>query len=309
MVNTIKPAVVVAVLTYRRNDDLNALIPMVLGQLDEVEVPTQLLVVDNDPESGAEKVILTFFDNRIKYVSEPRPGIAAARNRALLESEAATAVVFLDDDERPTPGWLLNLWRTYLATGAAGVVGPVISSFSGSIDPWITGGGFFDRRRLPTGTPVQVAASNNLLLDCGELASLGLRFDDRLGLIGGSDNLFTQQLSRSGEKIIWCDEACVLDIVPSSRVTRSWVLRRSFRTGNGTSLVELVLTKSLIPRTMTRARLIGVGLSRMAFGLGRVVGGWATRSVPRQARGFRNLARGAGLITGALGISYAEYRR
>ena len=309
MVNTIKPTVVVAVLTYRRNDDLQAVIPMVLKQFDDVDVPTQLLVVDNDPELGAEKIVSTFSDERLKYVSEPKPGIAAARNRALVESESATAMVFLDDDERPMPEWLSNLWRTYLATGAAGVVGPVISSFSEPVDPWITGGGFFERRRLPTGTSIRVAATNNLLLDCEKVASLGLRFDDRLGLIGGSDNLFTQQLSRSGAEIVWCDEASVFDIVPSTRVTRNWVLRRSFRTGNGTSLVELTLTTSLIPRTLVRARLIATGLSRMIFGLGRIAGGAATRCVPRQARGFRNLARGAGLFAGALGISYAEYRR
>ena len=52
---------------------------------------------------------------------------------------------------------------------AAAVVGPVRSDYARDPSPWVQAGRFFDRRRLPTGTPVEVAATNNLLLDLHEV--------------------------------------------------------------------------------------------------------------------------------------------
>ena len=88
-----------------------------------------VLVVDNDPDGGARETA-SQFGGGIAYVHEPTPGIAAARNRALAESVDFDLLVFIDDDERPTTGWLTSLLATRLRTGADGVVGPVVSTFA-----------------------------------------------------------------------------------------------------------------------------------------------------------------------------------
>ena len=75
-------------LTYHRPDDLRAALPLLLEQVSEAgddRVHADLLVVDNDPEGSAEPIVAGHRHPRLRYVVEPRPGIAAARNRALDE--------------------------------------------------------------------------------------------------------------------------------------------------------------------------------------------------------------------------------
>lgn len=299
----------VAVLTYQRPHDLTALYPHLVRELDRSPVPATVLIVDNDPAAGARSIVDSFTDPRIRYVQEPTPGIAAARNRALDEITDADLLVFLDDDERPVEGWLGFLVETYLQTRPAGVVGPVTSDFMGEPDPWIVQGGFFRRRSLPTGTEVAIAATNNLLLDVRVVRAHGLRFDERLGTIGGEDTLFTRRLTSAGGRLVWCAEALVHDVVPPERMTRRWVLSRAFRMGGSASAVEVVLAGSASRRLVARARQVALGVTRLGAGVVRLAVGLATFSMARRAAGARNLARGAGLIAGSFGYVREEYRR
>lgn len=61
------------------------------------------------------------------------------------------------------------------------------------------------------GTRRGVSATNNLLLDLQQIHELDLRFDERFGLTGRSDTLFTRQLAKRGALMLWCDEATVID--------------------------------------------------------------------------------------------------
>ncbi|GGL87418.1 glycosyltransferase [Nakamurella endophytica] len=302
------PPVVVAMLTYRRPDDLEAAVPAVLEQARAVEPPATLLVVDNDPAGSARQVLQRWAAPDVRYVHEPRPGIAAARNRALDECPDGALLVFIDDDERPRPGWLAALLQTYREHRPAAVVGAVVSEYDAEPDRWIRAGRFFDRRRLLTGTPTDVAATNNLLLDIAVVRRAGLRFDDRFGQSGGSDTLFSRQLSQVGA-LIWCDEAVVVDRVPVSRLTRSWVLRRAFRSGNSWVRTSVVLAPDARARSAVRLRATGRGAVRTAGGSARLAVGVATRSLAQQARGRRTLARGAGMLAGVWGHVHVEYRR
>ena len=305
----------VAVLTYQRAADLAEALPPLVEQVRSViddRTTADLLVVDNDPAASARDLVAGFAVDagvRVDYQHEPIPGIAAARNRALRTSTDADLLVFIDDDERPSPDWLKLLLDTYTRYRPAAVVGPVVSEFAEEPEPWITSGRFFIRARRPTGTPVQVAATNNLLLDLRQVRRLGLEFDVEFGLSGGSDTLFTRQLHRQGGDLIWCDEAVVTDVVPVSRSTRTWVLRRALRMGNSWSRTSVVLTRSPLRRLLVRLQLSGSGLVRIAGGLVRVVVGVASRSPSRRAPGFRTAARGAGLLSGAWGYVYSEYKR
>ncbi|MCZ2819101.1 glycosyltransferase [Modestobacter sp. VKM Ac-2977] len=304
--------VLIGVLTFRRPDDLAALLPVLLEQAAEVDRPERrvgVLVVDNDPQGSARGVVDELGSALVRYVVEPTPGIAAARNRVLDEAEGCTFVVFIDDDERPRPGWLAHLLRTQEETGAAAVAGAVVSAFEGPLDPWVRDGAFFSRRRLATGTVIDVAATNNLLLDVAAVRAAGLRFDAAFGLSGGSDTLFTRLLAASGARLVWCDEAVVTDSVPSSRMTREWVLRRAFRSGNSASRVDLVLAGSAPARSRARLRGARRGAPRLVAGLARWLLGCVVGSAPHRARGLRTACRGAGMLTGSFGVVYHEYRR
>lgn len=310
------PRTVVGALTYKRPDDLRAALPMLVEQAALLDPPAQVLVVDNDPEGGARDVVEDLARRSaadggpvVRYAHEPEPGIAAARNRAFDECADADVLVFIDDDERPVPTWLRLLVDTYLLDRPEAVVGPVVSEYEQEPDAWVTAGRFFDRRRLPTGTVTDVAATNNLLLDLHRVRALGLRFDERFGLSGGSDQLLTRQLAQAGGRLVWCDEAVVVDVVPPDRVTRRWVLARAYRNGNTWGRTSVVLADGALGRTVARARITGQGLVRAAGGAARLAFGTVTGSLAHQAKGRRTYARGTGMIAGAYGTVYVEYAR
>jgi succinoglycan biosynthesis protein ExoM len=323
-VTTLPPAprlLTVAVLTFRRPSDLDAVLPLLVEQARDVRglgVEARVLVVDNDAggsgrerveaEAGAERAAST--DGvAVDYVVETTAGIASARNRALSESGDSDLLVFIDDDERPSERWLAELVALQADTGAAAVVGPVRSEYEVEPEPFIVEGRFFVRRRLPTGTAVEVAATNNLLLDLAVVRRQGLTFDVALGQLGGEDTLFTRSLVAGGGTILWCAEAVVTDVVPAHRVTRRWVVRRAYSSGNGWSLTSVMLAARGPARLTTRLRLSAKGGLRLGGGVARLVLGTVVRSLGQRARGVRTIARGAGMVAGAWGAGYREYGR
>lgn len=308
MVSVSFESITVAVLTFKRPKELIALLPELVRQCSGLDRRADVLVVDNDPEGSGAAAIEQAGLAGVRVVHEMEPGIAAARNRALDESDA-DLLVFIDDDERPVAEWLSLMVSTFATRTCAGVVGPVESEMAIEPEEWVAEGGFFERRALATGTEVEVAATNNLLLDMRVVRSLDLSFDARFGLSGGSDTLFTRALTSAGHRLVWCQEALVHDIVPAERLTRDWVLRRARRSGNSWSRTSVVLAESSTERAVVRVRLVAVGAIRVVVGAARWAVGTATRQGSQQARGQRTLERGRGMIGGAVGSVVVEYRR
>ncbi len=221
----------IAVLTYRRPGDIAAVLPLLRDQAvsgGDEHTEIDIVVVDNDPAGSARPLVTNFAAEHhgvaVHYENETTPGISAARNRALATAVDRDVLVFIDDDERPTPAWLTSLLATYREHRSAAVVGPVISEFEGEPDRWVRAGRLFSRPRLATGTQVDVAATNNLLLDLHQIRALGLSFDPRFGLSGGADTMFTRELHREGGAMTWSDDAVVIDVVPRQRSTMRWVM-------------------------------------------------------------------------------------
>jgi succinoglycan biosynthesis protein ExoM len=305
--------VTVAVPTFRRNQHLAELVPLLLAQCRQLASSgahvAEVLVVDNDPGGGAADLVRSWAEEGVRYVHEATPGLSAARNRALAESPKARLLAFMDDDGRPDDGWLAELVRTWGADRPAAVAGRVVERFEVEPDPWIVAGRFFRRRSMPTHTRVEAAPAGNLLLDLDVVRRLGLRFDPRFGLSGGEDTLFTRRLTAAGEAIVWCDESRVVDLVPRERMTRRWVLARAFSHGNSWSQVEQALRPTPGARRAARASAAGAGAVRVAGGLATAALGLLTRSQRRQARGLRAAMRGAGMVYGAVGGVVEEYAR
>jgi len=305
--------VTIAVPTYRRPDDLGALLPVLLEHAREAgaggRYAVEVLVVDNDPDGGAAATVAGITGSDVRYAHEPTPGIAAVRNRALDEAGDSTLMAFIDDDERPEAGWLTALLTTWADTGAAAVSGRILAEYAGELDPWIRAGEFFVRRRMPTGTPIDVAAGGNLLLDLDQVRAAGVRFDLALGLGGGEDTLFSRSLARAGCRMVWCDESGAVDRVPPSRMTRALVLTRAWSHGNRTILIRLWLAEGRWARLEVRARGVVGGLLRVAAGAAHWTWGLLSRSLRHRARGLRGVLRGAGMVAGACGLVFEEYAR
>lgn len=297
------PSVVVAVPTYRRPEQLAAMLPDVLAQAAVLDGwDAQVLVVDNDPDGSAAGVVGV----AARYVHEPAPGLAAVRNRALDEAEHADVLAFIDDDEIPGEGWLAALLATWEQWRCVAVTGPVRSEFASEPSDWIRGCGLFDRRSHPTGHEVTSMATNNVLLDLGAVRALGLRFDERFGRSGSEDTMFARAIRDYGEVIRWCDEAEVIEPVPAERARRRWVLRRAFRAGTTWSAIEIVRSPDG-RRLITRIEMIGRALFRAGQAIGQLM--VPGRSVRRRAAAEVLLAARIGMLLGALGYLHGEYRR
>ncbi|GAB2692494.1 glycosyltransferase family 2 protein [Thalassiella azotivora] len=304
----------VAVLTYLRPAHLAEVLPLLSDQVADVAdrvAAARVLVVDNSPQGSARgqvDAVARTLAGSVAYVHEPRPGIPAARNRALDSSGDDDLLVFVDDDERPAPGWLGALLDRFAAERPAAVVGAVVPRYEVPPPPFVVAGRFFERRRFTSGTCVPAAATSNLLLDLRVVRRWGLRFDEGLGLTGADDTYFTRYLVRRGERIVWCDEAVVVDVVPAARARVGWVLLRAVRSGNTWAIVSVRLAGTTVERATARTAALGAGLARVAGGA--LVALLSLRGSPaRRAHALRTVCRGVGLLLGAVGVAYVEYQR
>ncbi|MDT4928026.1 MAG: hypothetical protein QOF92_893 [Pseudonocardiales bacterium] len=309
--------VTVAVATFHRRDHLAALLPLLSQQAQQVSADpdcaahVDILVVDNDPAGSGAELVSELALPATRSVVEAAPGISAARNRALTDADPADVLVFIDDDEQPTSGWLKSLLQTWRSDHPAAVVGPVETLFAVAPEPWVIAGEFFARRsraETRTGEAIARGATNNLLLDLRQINTMGLRFDERFGISGGGDTQFTTRVAREA-RMVWCREAVVTELVPAERTTRHWLLSRAFSYGTTDSRVALSLTSGFAQRCAAAMRCCAVGLPRIAVGATRWLVGTVTRSDRQHALGLQTLLRGAGLVAGAFGYSYHRYRR
>lgn len=296
--------------TFRRPAALARLLPELVDQLQAYPGAGSVVVVDNDPAGGAREQVSAWADRGVHYVHEPRPGIAAARNRALASAGDAALLVFVDDDGLPTPGWLGRMVAAWQRWHPTAVSGPAVPRFEeGEPDAWVAGSGIFDRTVRASGTLIGGASSANLLLDLAQLRAYGLEFDEAFGLTGGSDTMLTHAIVAAGGQIRWCDEAEVLDFHSVDRMTRAWVRRRSNRTGNDWSRVALALTSPGLRRLLERLELVARGAVRGATGLTNQVRGAVGGDVAQRALGACQVSTAVGVVGGALGVVSVEYGR
>lgn len=304
--------VAVAIPTFCRPEKLGELLAALPDRVAEVgeTASIEVLVVDNDPAGSAERVVAQMSSTLpVRWIHEKSPGIACARNRALDEARDFDLLAFIDDDERPLPGWLIALIDTWLATRAAAVMGRVISVFDEEVDPWLLATGVFRRRERVTGSDVSVAAAGNLLLDLKQVRESAVRFDPAIGLAGGEDTLFSRQLVRSGRRMVWCNESRAEDFVPPERLTRAWAMKRAFNGGNIGVFVELSLASGRHSRLSVRIQGLFGGSARMTAGWTAHLWGRIRHDLVANARGLRTAHRGRGMFAASIGHRHLEYSR
>lgn len=310
-----RPAVSVGMLTFRRTDQLPTVLPPILAQLRDYNRATgtdgEFLVVDNDLDGSAGPVIAQFSqaNPEVRYIHEPRPGIAVARQRCLEETAADHLLQFIDDDETPQDGWLASMIDAWSRFGhPAAVVGCVYPEYASPPSEFVSEGAFFVRPTYPTGTEMPGGWSSNLLVDAPQVRRLGVAFDPRLGMRGGEDTLFTWTIRDRGGRIIFCAEGVVLDLVPDERNSQEWVLRRAWHHGTVHSFLTLLRAPNRAGRLIRRVSLVGRGTVRATVGLLIAAMGKLRGSLSTYARGLRMHHRGRGIVHGAVVETEGEYK-
>ena len=230
-----KVHITVCICTFKRPDLLERLLDVLDRQQDTEGFRYSVVVADNDRGKSAEEVVSRCALRAcvpITYCVEPQQNIALARNRALSQA-TGDFVALIDDDEYPSPHWLCHLLATCNATGADGVLGPVLPSFQQSPPRWAIKGRFFERPTHETGHIIKVSdmRSGNVLLPREILQGSEAPFRAEFGT-GGEDTDFFLRMVQAGCVFVWCNEAAVYEEVPPSRCKRRYLLERSLRSGN-----------------------------------------------------------------------------
>lgn len=290
----------IAVATYRRAEDLSALLKSLALQTGNYDV--RYLVVDNDA-NGSAAVVVHEAPLKIDYVVEPVPGIVAARNRALdfFALSDCDCIVFIDDDETADEVWLLALLSHLNTTGADAVTGPVITIYPDDTPKWISSGGFMQRRIRETGSQVAAAATNNTVLRRASWVAAGEpRFDPSFSETGGSDWDFFRRLHDGGAVIGYTADAVVREGVPRSRMTARWLLRRGIRNG--------VVNARLLARRRTRLGVLIFGIGLVGKGALLVLRD-GIRGKALQATSVNRALDGVGHVYASVGGRVLEYKR
>jgi hypothetical protein len=291
--------IAVCIASCRRPEGLFALLGALDAQVFTAPEPAlRIVVVDNDPAGSARSVCedaRRWLRHPLRYLQEKRPGIPMARNAAVSAAWDAPWLAFVDDDERPEPGWLDALRHAQREHGADLVAGPVLPRFEREPPAWLRRGRFLEYE--PSGP--HSARTGNLLVRTRCLAEQPVLFDERMVPIGEDRELF-ERVAAAGARSVWAPGAIVHETVPCERMTLRYVLARGYRVGVAASRIACI--RGPRGRAAARALLHGgwcalrgtleatgtplrgaaagaAGLRLLAFGLGR----W---------RGLRGPARG-----------------
>jgi glycosyltransferase involved in cell wall biosynthesis len=287
-----------AVCTYNRSERLSDLISAMRAQ--QCPVPYEILVVDNNSQDGTGEMLERLASApgmTLRWVKEPRQGIAFARNRAIQESLDSDYLVFMDDDEMPQPGLLEAAVRVLEDEGADCVGGRVKVCFpEGERPDWLTQDllGFLaevDYGNEPFWvrdhrTPLWTANIAYRVSMFRERPSL--RFDIRYNRAGntvggGEDAMLFRTLVDEGMRVRYCPEMIVEHYVESWRLHRRYFVKLHFVAGVRYGRYELVV------KIMQVARL------------------WVARE-PGVLRQAMNASHAAGSIWGRM-LSWRDRRR
>jgi GT2 family glycosyltransferase len=232
-------------------------------------------------------------------LSEPRPGLSLARNRALdwAAEAGADVLAFVDDDAVVEPSWWDALGRAWDAAepAVACIGGPIRPRYAVDPPPWLSDGIAFTLTLLDRGPeardldPAEEAVYGaNISFRVAPLRELG-GFDPRLGHAGartffGEEDQAQRELVRRGGRVRYVPDAAVRHVIGAERLTRTSFLRRRYAFGQA-----LGLRRGRPPRLAARQAL--------ASGAGAVVAAAGGRRQLAMERAVR-AAENAGVLAG-----------
>lgn len=223
----------ICVCTRNRTDGLKKLLLSLERMILPDDVVVKLVVVENDSTNNSESIVNEFastssFD--INYFLETRTGLAYARNRSVKESGNVDFCCFVDDDQEVDRCWLTELIRCQTEFDADGVWGTNPPLFFGKVPSYIKQ--FHTPRPFNYGEIVKTAFTNCLMLRKMYLDKIDGPFDLRLNYSGGEDRFLTFNISKLGGIIRCNHNSRAFEIIPESRATIKFVIRRTFRIAN-----------------------------------------------------------------------------
>jgi succinoglycan biosynthesis protein ExoM len=219
----------VAVCTNRSPDEVGEALGALRAQVD-----------------GEALVVIASGRHDPEFLSEPRPGLSHARNRALAWAAevGADVLAFVDDDAVVDPGWydaLRTRWDE-APSEVACIGGPIRPRYSVPPPAWFSDGIAHVLTVLARGPDVrdldpdvEAVYGANISFRVEPLRGAG-GFDPALGHAGsrtffGEEDEAQRALVRLGYRVRYVPDAGVTHVIPADRLTRASFLRRRYAFG------------------------------------------------------------------------------
>jgi glycosyltransferase involved in cell wall biosynthesis len=236
-----------------------ALVRDTLASVSALAIPpgveAHCLVVDNASTDDTAAVVDDFARGAalpMRRVLEPRPGSSFARNRAV-EEAASDYIFFIDDDAVAERDWATELLDDMRQRDLDAACGMVLPRWSSPPPKWLGPSlwvklAVHDRRAIESAPVVSAERLDNYFS-----ANVGFKrsafeqfgkFREDLGVVGGNPisgedtELFARILARGGT-MGFAPRAIVNHMIPSERMTRAYLRRKSFAFGMGTAFAGL----------------------------------------------------------------------
>lgn len=285
----------VCICTFRRAS-LEQTLASVAAQILPAGIRLRVIVADNDDAPDRRAGIIAAgaaLGLDLKYVHAPARNISVARN-ACLDAAGADLIVFIDDDEVATPGWIAALLGA--RAGHDIVFGVSQARYPDPATPgWVVRGDFHSNR-MAGNDAAWNGYTANVLIDRRFVAAHRLRFAVELGQTGGEDTMFFFDAHRAGALFGYAPHAIVHEDTPIARAGLRWLALRRFRSGQ---------VHHLLLRRLGGGRLAGFAAlpkALVCFAQSAALLPWRGRAAAGALRGMLHVGVLASLI------GYAPYR-
>jgi len=287
-------SVSIVIPTLRRHASLARALRSIAAQRGVTRDLLEVVVVDNSPEGSAAAVVAEagrFAPAPVRYVHEPHPGVATARNAGLRAAQGAL-IAFLDDDEEAPADWLAALLRAHRATAADVTFGPVRACIPAE-GGWARAHfeALFSRTGpAESGLIDQAYGCGNSLMTRATALPGPAPFDERRNEGGGEDDSLFAELAAQGRRFGWAADAVVLEHPAPHRLSLRYAAQRAFAFGQGPSQIAAERREWL-----KLARWTAVGLAQTAVFGTLTAGLWLLRD-RRWPQAMDRALRGLGKV-------------
>jgi succinoglycan biosynthesis protein ExoM len=191
----------------------------------------EVVLVSNDFSSYGE--FLTRFRNKLKinFYREVKSGVVYPRNKILkiLRKKKFDYAAFIDDDCIFDKNWLTSMVDTIRENTVDVVTGPQKSLSSNFLLKVMD-------RNHPHGSNVRWASTNNVFFKSNVIKN-NINFNVKLNKTGGEDQLFFNELSKSGKLFFWNSRAIVYELKNNKRENFKWFYKRNLRYGASSIII------------------------------------------------------------------------
>jgi succinoglycan biosynthesis protein ExoM len=232
-----EPIVSIIIPTQRRPRSLERAARSCFGQVGVDAGALELIVIDNDEHGSARPIAEALAAEApfpLRYIHEPRPGVANARN-AGVAAVRGRFIAFLDDDEEASEGWIAALCDVQRRFEADLVFGPVRARIPENIrDHRAYLEHFFSRSdRAGEGLIDHYHGCGDSLVRRAALPNRPLPFSEGRNRIGGEDDLLFSEMQGAAARIAWAPAAWVWEDPAPERINLRYAIRRAFVYGQG----------------------------------------------------------------------------